>query len=77
MSPRAGSSDSSSVGPLSAKKGWELVLGNEHQLPTFHTLMFDMLGVSQQLLAWLAVYAAGETAIRAGLQRTTAYPYQC
>jgi hypothetical protein len=54
MSPATGSSSSSSSSKLSHGEAWDLVLQNEQQLPTFHPLLFDVLGLSQRLLAWLA-----------------------
>jgi hypothetical protein len=64
---RSGPSCSSSS-PLSPQKAWELVVQHKEQLPTFHPLLFDVLGVSQQLLAWLAVDALGKLTAGEGQQ---------
>jgi hypothetical protein len=36
------------------------VLQHEQQLPAFQPLLFDVLGLSQRMLAWLAVFALGK-----------------
>jgi uncharacterized membrane protein YgcG len=51
MSPATGSSSSSMLSPQEAL---DLVLRREQQLPRFHPLLFEVLGVAQRLLAWLA-----------------------
>jgi hypothetical protein len=44
---------------LSPKQAWKLVLQREQQLPIFHPLLFEQLGLSQRLLAWLAACPSG------------------
>jgi hypothetical protein len=51
-------------------EAWDLVLQHQQQLPTFHPMLFDVLGLSQRLLAWLAVYALGKLQTVHSIQRS-------
>jgi hypothetical protein len=53
-SGNSGTTCSSTSNRIAPEEAWDLVLQHEQQLPTFHPRPFDVLGLSQRLLAWLA-----------------------
>jgi hypothetical protein len=54
ISGNSGTTCNSTSNRIAPEEAWDLVLQLEQQLPTFYPRLFDVLGLSQRLLAWLA-----------------------